>query len=225
MKILIVEDEPSLAKAIKKLFIQNGYNADVVHDGLEALDYTKEIQYDAIVLDIMLPKMNGYDVLKTLRNQHNSVPVLMLTAKSELVDKLNGFNVGADDYLTKPFESEELLVRINAITRRKQVYIPNAQIYLDLSIFKDNYTFSCEGESIKVNAKEFLIMEMLIQRKSQIISKEQFIESIWGYDYEGEYNQVEVYISFVRKKLKAIGSKVIIRVHRNIGYSVGEAND
>lgn len=225
MKILIVEDEPALAKALKKLFIQKGYRVDLVHDGLEALDFTREVYYDAIILDVMLPKMNGYDVLVNLRKQKNSVPVLLLTAKSDLEDKLSGFNVGADDYLTKPFQSEELLVRVKAITRRKQMYIPDAQTYLDLTICRDNYTFSCEGESIKVNAKEFMVMEMLIQRKKQIVSKEQFIENIWGYDYEGAYNPVEVYISFVRKKLKALGSKVMIKVHRNMGYSVGQADD
>ncbi|MFA9379202.1 MAG: response regulator transcription factor [Lachnotalea sp.] len=225
MKILIVEDEPSLAKAIRKLFMQNGYKVDVVHDGLEAIYYINQTEYDAVILDIMIPKMNGYDVLKTIRSNNNFVPVLMLTAKSELSDKLNGFNIGADDYLTKPFESEELLVRVKAIARRKEIYIADVQTFLDLSIDKDNYTFSSSGESIKVNAKEFLIMEMLIQNKNQIISKERLIESVWGYDYDGEYNQVEVYISFVRKKLKAIGSEVKIKVHRNIGYSVGDCSD
>ena len=225
MKILIVEDEPSLAKAIGKLFVQNGYKVDLVHDGLEAIYYAKEQEYDAIILDIMIPKMNGYDVLKTLRSNNNFVPVLMLTAKSDLADKVNGFNIGADDYLTKPFETEELLVRVKAIARRKQGYVADKQILLDLNIDKNNYTFSSGGESIKVNAKEFMIMEMLIQNKNQIISKERFIENIWGYDYDGEYNQVEVYISFVRKKLKAIGSKVKIKVHRNIGYSVGDCGD
>lgn len=225
MKILIVEDELPLAKAIKKLFIQNGDQVDVVHDGLEALYYAENAKYDAIILDVMMPKMNGYDVLKTLRKAQNFVPILMLTAKSELDDKLEGFNRGADDYLTKPFESEELIVRVKAIARRKQVYIADTQDFMDLTIDKDNYTFTCGGESIKVNAKEFSVMEMLIQNNNQIISKERFIETIWGYDHEGEYNQVEVYISFVRKKLKLIGSEVTIKVHRNIGYSVGDAID
>ena len=205
--------------------MQNDYNVDVVHDGLDAIYYAKQVNYDAVILDIMLPKMDGYEVLKTFRSNNNFVPVLMLTAKSELSDKLNGFNIGADDYLTKPFEAEELLVRVKAIARRKQFYVSNTQTFLDLSIDKDNYSFSCGGERITANAKEFRIMEMLIQNKNNIISKEQFIESVWGYDYEGEYNQVEVYISFVRKKLKAIGSKVKIKVHRNIGYSVGDCSD
>lgn len=225
MKILIVEDEPSLAKAIKELFIQNNNQVDLVHDGLDAVYYAEEVEYDAIILDIMIPKLNGYDVLKTLRSHKNSVPVLMLTAKSELSDKLKGFNIGVDDYLTKPFESEELLARVQAISRRKGVYIPDTQTFLDLSIDKNQYTFSSGEETIKVNAKEFLIMEMLIQNKNQIISKERFIEKIWGYDYDGQYNQVEVYISFIRKKLKAIGSEVKIKVHRNVGYSVGDCND
>lgn len=225
MKILIVEDELPLAKAIKKLFLQNGDQVDVVHDGLEALYYAKDVKYDAIILDVMMPKMNGYDVLKTLRSDENFVPILMLTAKSELGDKLKGFNSGADDYLTKPFEAEELLVRVKAITRRKQVYIADTQTFMDLSIDKDAYTFTCGDETIKVNAKEFLVMEMLIQNKNQIIAKERIIESVWGYDYKGDYNPVEVYISFVRKKLKLIGSEVTIKVHRNIGYSVGDLID
>lgn len=225
MRILIVEDELALAKAIKKLFTQNGYQADVVHDGIEALYFLKQVGYDAVILDVMMPKMNGYEVLKTLRSQGNFVPVIMLTAKSELEDKLKGFNVGADDYLTKPFEPEELIVRIKAIARRKQVYVPDRQTFLDLTIDKDHHTFLVGEESIKVNAKEFQIMEMFIQNKNQIISKERITESIWGYDYEGEYNQVEVYISFIRKKLKSIGSEVKIKVHRNIGYSVGDCSD
>lgn len=225
MKILIVEDEKSLAKAVEKLFKKNGYNTDLVHDGRDAVYYASQTSYDAIVLDIMLPKLDGYEVLKTLRDKRNFTPVLLLTAKSELNDKITGFNIGADDYLTKPFESEELLVRVKAISRRKQVYISDEQVFLDLSIDKSNYTFSSGSESIKVNAKEFLIMEMFIQNKNQILSKEKLIENVWGYDYDGEYNQVEVYISFIRKKLKAIGSKVKIKVNRGIGYSIGEDFD
>lgn len=225
MKILIVEDERPLAKAIKKLFTQNGDQVDVVHDGIEALYYAENAKYDAMILDVMMPKMNGYEVLKDLRSHQNFVPILMLTAKSDLSDKLKGFHHGADDYLTKPFEAEELLVRIKAIARRKEVFVGDTQTFMDLTIDKDAYTFSCGDETIKVNAKEFLVMELLIQNKNQIIAKERIIESVWGYDYEGEYNPVEVYISFVRKKLKLIGSEVTIKVHRNIGYSVGDAID
>ncbi|QRN86381.1 response regulator transcription factor [Clostridia bacterium] len=225
MKILIVEDELALAKAIEKLVVQSGYIADVVHDGIEALYFLEQVEYDAVILDVMMPKMNGYEVLRKLRSQENFVPVIMLTAKSELGDKLKGFKVGADDYLTKPFEPEELLVRIKAVARRKRVYIPDRQTFLDLTIDRDHHTFSVGEESIRVNAKEFLIMEMFIQNKNQIISKERIRENICGYDYNGEYNQVEVYISFIRKKLKSIGSEVKIKVHRNIGYSVGDCRD
>lgn len=225
MKILIVEDELALAKAIMKLFVQNGDQVDVVHDGAEALYYAENAKYDAIILDVMMPKMNGYEVLKTLRSNQNFVPILMLTAKSELADKLKGFNSGVDDYLTKPFETQELLVRVKAITRRKEVFVADTQTFMDLSIDKDSYTFSCGNETIKVNVKEFLVMELLILNKNQIIPKDRIIESVWGYDYKGEYNQVEVYISFIRKKLKLIDSKVTIKVHRNIGYSVGDTID
>lgn len=225
MKILIVEDEKKLAKGIEKIFKKQGYVVDVVHNGLDAIDYVEEVEYDAIILDMMLPKMNGLDVLKALRKDGNSVPVLFLTAKSELGDKLAGFDVGADDYLTKPFETKELLARITAISRRKGEYISKQISFSDLTIDRDNLTFCVNKETMKVNTKEYLIMELFIVNNNKIISREKIVENIWGHDYEGEYNQVEVYISFIRKKLKTLKSKVKIKSTRGIGYSIGEGDD
>ncbi len=225
MKILIVEDEKPLAVALNEILTKNHYLADCVYDGEDGLEHALSAIYDAILLDIMLPKMNGFQVLRKLREQKVSTPVIMLTAKADVDDKVKGLDDGADDYLTKPFETKELLARIRAVTRRKEPLVSEEMSFGNLSLDKMNLKLSSESKEIKVSLKEYLILELLIKNVGQVISKEQFIEHIWGFDFDGEYNIVEVYISFVRKKLKSIRSNVKIVVIRGLGYTLESAND
>jgi DNA-binding response OmpR family regulator len=173
----------------------------------------------------MLPIMSGLEIIKKLRAKGNSTPVLMVTALSETDDKVKGLDYGADDYITKPFETSELLARIRSVARRKEVFVGDDQTFGDLTINKNSLKFSTDTDEIKVSLKEYQILELLINNPGQIISKEQFVEKIWGYDFEGEYNSVEVYISFVRKKIAAINSDVKIKAHRGVGYSLEVNND
>jgi len=225
MKILIIEDEKPLALALNEILTKNHYLADCVYDGEAGLEYALSGIYDAILLDIMLPKMNGFQVLSQLREEKISTPVIMLTAKAEVDDKVKGLDYGADDYLTKPFETKELLARIRAVTRRKEPFATEELTFGNLTLNKSDLKITSDLKDIKVSLKEYLILELLIKNAGQVISKEQFIERIWGFDFEGEYNIVEVYISFVRKKLKAIRSNVKIAVIRGLGYTLESAND
>ena len=225
MRILIVEDEIALSNVLSEILKKNNYAVDAVYDGADGLDYAVSGLYDAILLDIMLPKMNGLEMLKALRSQGHSTPVLLLTAKSEIEDKVKGLDCGADDYITKPFATDELLARVRSVLRRKDVFISSEQSFGDLTIDKNTLKIATKKDEIKMSLKEYQILEMLIINPNQIISKEQFVEKIWGYDFDGEYNSVEVYISFVRKKLTAVGSKVKIKAHRGVGYSLEVRND
>lgn len=218
MKILVVEDEIALAEALSEILKRNKYNVDAVYDGDDGLSYAMTGIYDCIILDIMLPKMNGIDVLRILRRKHISTPVLLLTAKSEVEDKINGLDSGADDFLTKPFITGELLARVRALTRRKGEVITDQFTFGDVVLNKTTFSLSREGQFVKLSLKEFQIMEMLIANPRQLIPKERFIEKIWGYESDIEYNNVEVYISFLRKKLSAIESTVTIRTARGVGY-------
>ncbi|MBE6848547.1 MAG: response regulator transcription factor [Ruminococcus sp.] len=218
MKILVVEDEIALAEALSEILKRNKYNVDAVYDGDDGLSYAMTGIYDCIILDIMLPKMNGIDVLRILRRKHISTPVLLLTAKSEVEDKINGLDSGADDFLTKPFITGELLARVRALTRRKGEVITDQFTFGDIALNKTTFSLSREGQFVKLSLKEFQIMEMLIANPRQLIPKERFIEKIWGYESDIEYNNVEVYISFLRKKLSAIESTVTIRTARGVGY-------
>ena len=225
MRILIIEDEIALSNVLSEILKKNNYAVDAVYDGADGLDYAVSGLYDAILLDIMLPKMNGLEMLKALRSQGHSTPVLLLTAKSEIEDKVKGLDCGADDYITKPFATDELLARVRSVLRRKDVFISSEQSFGDLTIDKNTLKIATKKDEIKMSLKEYQILEMLIINPNQIISKEQFVEKIWGYDFDGEYNSVEVYISFVRKKLTAIDSKVKIKAHRGVGYSLEVRND
>jgi len=218
MKILVVEDEIALAEALSEILKRNKYNVDAVYDGDDGLSYAMTGIYDCIILDIMLPKMNGIDVLRILRRKHISTPVLLLTAKSEVEDKINGLDSGADDFLTKPFITGELLARVRALTRIKGEVITDQFTFGDIALNKTTFSLSREGQFVKLSLKEFQIMEMLIANPRQLIPKERFIEKIWGYESDIEYNNVEVYISFLRKKLSAIESTVTIRTARGVGY-------
>lgn len=219
MRILIVEDEVRLAEALVQIFIKEKYSADACYDGVSGLDNALTGIYDVIVLDIMLPKMNGLEVLRTLRANKIKTPVILLTAKDEVSDKVTGLDIGADDYLTKPFYTEELLARIRSLGRRNSdVICDNILSFDDISLNISTYELMCGEKSVKLGLKEFNIMELLIKNGSRILSKETLIEKIWGYESDAEYNNVEVYISFLRKKLSHIKSKVIIKTVRGVGY-------
>ncbi len=225
MRILVIEDEKPLSKVIVKILKTKNYIVDAVFNGQDGLDYGLTNIYDIILLDIMLPKINGIQVLKRLREKKIYTPVIILTAKSEVEDKVIGLDSGADDYITKPFETKELLARIRSVSRRKEVFTNENLKFNNLVIDKDTLKARYKTEEIKLSLKEYQILELLMTNPNQIISKEQFVEKIWGYDYEGEYNSVEVYVSFVRKKLKFINSKVLIKATRGLGYSLEVAND
>ena len=218
-KILIVEDEVRLAEALVQIFMKEKYSADACYDGVSGLDNALTGIYDVIVLDIMLPKMNGLEVLRTLRANKIKTPVILLTAKDEVSDKVTGLDIGADDYLTKPFYTEELLARIRSLGRRNSdVICDNILSFDDISLNISTYELMCGEKSVKLGLKEFNIMELLIKNGARILSKETLIEKIWGYESDAEYNNVEVYISFLRKKLSHIKSKVIIKTVRGVGY-------
>lgn len=225
MKVLIVEDEVSLATVIKEFLILEKYTVDAVYNGQDGYDYAIGGIYDVILLDIMLPKMSGLEVLKKLRSKKISTPIIMLSAKSEVDDKIQGLDFGADDYVTKPFETKELLARIRSVSRRKDIFTSAISKVGNLIFEKNNLTIKTNFNSIKLSLKEYQILEMLILNKSQLILKEQIVDKVWGYDFDGEYNIVEVYISFIRKKLKFIKSNVTIKASRGLGYSLEIKND
>ena len=223
MRILLVEDEVRLSQALVEIFQKNRYGVDAVYTGPEGLKYAQSGIYDAIILDIMLPGMDGISILKTLREEKNQVPVLMLTAKDDIADKVKGLDCGADDYMTKPFSTDELLARVRALTRRKGDVKEDSITFGDLTLNKNN----CElqkvgGDVIKLSLKEFQIIDLLFENPHQIIKKERIIEKIWGGDSDAEYNNVEVYISFIRKKMEQLKVKTQIRTARGIGYSLEE---
>ncbi|MGN0536945.1 MAG: response regulator transcription factor [Acutalibacteraceae bacterium] len=218
MRLLIVEDEVGLAEALAAILRKEKYAVDVSYDGLSGLENALSGLYDCILLDIMLPKMNGVEVLKNIRNEKIETPVLLLTAKSEVNDKIQGLDAGADDYLTKPFVKGELLARIRALTRRKGTVIESSPRFGDITLNLRKCELSCGTESVLLGRKEFQMMEMLISAGGQIVTKELFVQKIWGYDDDTEYNNVEVYISFLRKKLQLLNSTVQIRTRRGVGY-------
>ncbi len=220
MKLLIVEDEIRLCEALAEILKKNKYIVDAVHDGEAGLDYGMSDVYDAIILDIMLPKMDGVEVLRQLRANHINTPVIMLTARYMTGDKVGGLDAGADDYLTKPFETDELLARLRALTRRKgEIQSENLSIG-DLTLNTHTSELSCGDKPISLSLKEFQMMEILFRNADRIITKELLIEKVWGFDSEAVHNNVEVYVSFLRKKMKHIGSQVEIQTARGIGYRI-----
>lgn len=221
MRLLVVEDEEQLADALSEILKRNMYNVDTVYNGIDGLDNALTGVYDCIILDIMLPGMNGIEVLSNLRNEHISTPVILLTARSEVDDKINGLDSGADDYLTKPFVTGELLARIRALTRRKgDIVDDNKMDFNGLTLVKDTCSVVWKGNDVKLSLKEYQIMELLISNPKRILPKERIIEKIWGYESDVEYNNIEVYISFLRKKLASINAPVQIKTARGIGYSL-----
>lgn len=224
MRILVIEDERDLSEALVMLLSQEHYQADAVYDGLSGEEYALSGIYDVILLDIMLPGKNGVDVLRSLRKKGLDTPVLLLTAKSEDEDKIRGLDTGADDYLTKPFSTGELMARIRAMTRRKGEFIADELTVMGTTLDKSTHTLTCGTNRVKLATKECQILEMLMSNKNQIIPKDRLFEKVWGYDSNAEYNVIEVYISFVRKKLAAIGSSMHIKAVRGVGYSLEEAS-
>jgi len=219
MRILIAEDEVHLAEAVSQILKKNNYSVDMVHDGRSGLDYALSGIYDLLLLDIMMPEMDGITVLKKLRSEGNHTPVILLTAKGEISDKVTGLDYGADDYIAKPFATEELLARIRAALRRKGEVVPEDGLkFGDIELNTTQLKLSVQGKEIKLNLKENELLELLITRKQAITSKEQIIEKLWGFDSEVEYNNVEVYISFLRKKLTFLNSAVRINTIRGVGY-------
>lgn len=224
MRIMIAEDEEKLADALVQIFAKNKMTADAFGNGIDALDNALTGIYDVIVLDIMMPGMNGIEVLRKIRAEGMDTPVLMFTAKDEISDKVKGLDSGADDYLTKPFATEELLARVRALGRRSSAAIVNSDVITcgDLSLDTAAYELSCGRNSLKLGLKEFSIMELLMKNSGRVLSKETLITKIWGYDSDAEYNNVEVYISFLRKKLDFIKSKAAIKTVRGVGYTLEE---
>lgn len=220
MRILLAEDERSLSRAVAALLERSNYAVDAVYDGVEALEYLASGNYDAVILDIMMPRMDGLTVLRRLRSAGNPIPVLLLTAKSEIDDKVEGLDSGANDYLTKPFSTRELLARIRAMTRTQMNQVSSKLSYGNLTLDQASYELSTVSGSFRLANKEYQMMELLISNPGQTISAERFLEKIWGYDTDTELNVVWVYISYLRKKLAALNANVQIRVSRNVGYSL-----
>lgn len=226
MRILLVEDEVSLSKALKVILERNNYSVDQVYDGEEALSFLSADNYDCLILDLMMPKVDGITVLKTMRKEGNMLPVIILTAKSEVDDKVLGLDSGANDYLTKPFNSRELLARIRAITRSKENNEGDSILKMGNTVLmRDTFILKTDSGETRLQSKEFQILELLMQNKNKLISTERLMEKIWGFDSEAEINVVWVYISNLRKKLASLDSNVEIKATRNAGYTLEERND
>lgn len=218
MNILIVEDETALAEAVAHILRKAEHSADRVADGQSALDYIRVGTYDLVLLDIMLPKLDGLSVLRQMRSEGAQTPVLMLTARTTVPDKVAGLNAGADDYLTKPFDPEELLARVGAMTRRKGAMVLNEISFQDLTLDLNTVTLRCGARDVQLSPKEFALARLMLSEPSMTYSKDLLISRAWGLDSEATDNNVEAYISFLRKKLRYLGSKVGIRNLQKIGY-------
>lgn len=227
MRLLVIEDETALSEVIRAAFTDEKFEVDLAEDGETGYLLGSSGMYDAIILDGMLPEMDGYDVLRKWRQGQLHTPVLMLTARSELEDKLKGLGLGADDYLTKPFDMEELVARIRVITRRQgavqidYLELEDLRLNLDSGVIENTET----QQEVRLGKKEFQLLELLMRNSGQTLRREQIAEKLWGYDCEAEYNNVEVYISFTRRKLKYIESRVLIKAVRGIGYRLEKRND
>ena len=218
MRLLLAEDEKALSKALVAILERNNYSVDAVYDGESALEYLENDNYDIAILDIMMPKIDGLTVLKNVRKRNNLIPILLLTAKSEVDDKVEGLDAGANDYLAKPFHSKELLARIRAIIRT-QTGQSNSKLSMgNIVLDQTSFELSSTAGNYRLSNKEFQILELLMSNPNQLISSERFLEKIWGYDSEAEINVVWVYISYLRKKLTALHANIQIKAVRNAGY-------
>ena len=213
MRLLIAEDELDLAEALTVFFEKNHFSVDAVHNGFDAYEYAASGGYDGVILDVMMPKMNGIQVLERLRAEGCRTPIMMLTAKGQKDDRITGFNAGADDYLPKPFDPDELLSRVRAMLRRSEAWG-------DVTLDPGTGLLACGGQSVRLGGREFQVMELFLRNPRQVFSAERIMERIWGWDNEAEINVVWVNISNLRKKLKAIGSRVTLKVNRGLGYAL-----
>ena len=218
MNVLVVEDERNLADAIVKILEDEGYNAEATYDGKAGLTCAKSGLCDAIVLDVMLPGMSGYDVVNKMRHAGVSTPVLMLTARTSTEDKVRGLDSGADDYMTKPFEAPELLARLRALTRRRGDVLIDEIKFADIRLDLNTHDLSCAEKSVHLSGKEFEVLSILMGSSSRVVSKQDLLTRVWGTDGEASENSVEAYVSFIRKKLSHIGSKVQVTTLRMLGY-------
>lgn len=225
MRLLLAEDEKELSHALVTVLLHNNYSVDAVYNGQDALDYINMGNYDGAILDIMMPKMDGITVLKKVRASGSQIPILMLTAKAEIDDRVLGLDCGADDYLTKPFSMKELLARLRAMTRRQTVAADTTLSYGNITLDRSTYMLFSKTESLRLASKEFQMLEMLLANPGQVISTEQFMDKIWGYDSDTEQNVVWVYISYLRKKLTVLQASVGIKAVRGLGYTLEELHD
>jgi len=222
MKLLYAEDEPAMAEAVADILEFHKFTVDVVSDGEEALDYARSETYDGIILDIMMPKKNGLEVLSQLRRDGCRTPVLLLTAKAEVEDRIEGLDLGADDYLPKPFAMGELIARVRAMLRRRDEYQPDVVTFGDISLNPKTYELSSEDKSVVLPNLEYRLFETLMNNRGMYLSAEQLLVKVWGYDTDADVSTVWVYLSGLRKRLSGIGSRVTIQSKRNIGYTLAE---
>ena len=221
MRILFAEDEVSLSRAVVRILEKSNYSADAVHNGLDALQFLETGEYDLAILDIMMPKMDGITVVKKLRQQGNNIPIIILTAKSEIDDKVLGLDSGANDYMTKPFDAKELLARIRVLTRGQ--HLADSRLHFgNISLDRASFTLSSPSGSFRLANKEFQMMEILLSNPRNLVSSERLMEKIWGYETDAEINVVWVYISYLRKKLASLNANVQIKSSRNAGYTLEE---
>ena len=220
MRLLIAEDELDLAEALSVFFEKNHFSVDAVHNGFDAYEYGVTGAYDAIILDVMMPKMDGIQVLERLRSEGVKTPIMMLTAKGEKNDRITGFNAGADDYLPKPFDPDELLSRVRAILRRSEAYQPTLLRCGDLTLDPASGALTCGAHTVRLNGREFQVMELFMRSPRQVFSAERIMEKVWGWDAEAKINVVWVNISNLRKRLKTVGSRVQLRANRGLGYAL-----
>lgn len=220
MKLLYAEDERSLSEAVVDVLEFHKYKVDAVYDGQEALDYAQNDSYDGIILDVMMPRRDGFEVLRTLRAAGNKTPILLLTAKSEVEDRIQGLDLGADDYLPKPFAMGELLARVRAMLRRREDFTPDLLTMGNLSLDRQSYTLCVGAEKLLLPKLEFRMMELFLLNRGIYLSTEDILVKVWGYDTEAEIGIVWVYISYLRKKLSSLGANVVIKAKRNIGYTL-----
>ncbi len=220
MRLLFAEDDRDIAKAVQTLLTRSGYSVDVVHNGQDAIDYIEAGDYDGVILDWMMPKLSGIEVLSKMRSEGFSTPVLILTARDAVEDRVEGLDTGADDYLPKPFAASELLARVRAMLRRKEDFKHNVIKFSDIELDKSSMSLSCSGKTVRLNNKAFQLMEMLVEHPGAVLGINQIMERIWGWDSDSEINVVWVNISFLRKKLSELGAHVRIKAVRGVGYSL-----
>ena len=218
MNILVVEDERNLADAIVRIVSDAGFNCEAVYDGNAGLNSAESGLYDAVIMDVMLPGMDGIQIVRELRHQGNSIPVLMLTARTSTSDKVAGLDAGADDYMTKPFEAPELLARLRALTRRQGDVVIDTVTFADLTLDLETHDLSCDGREVHLSGREFEVLKMLMSSNARVVSKRDLLTRVWGADADASENSVEAYISFLRKKLAHVRSKVQITTLRMLGY-------